>query len=316
MPAEDFVAYASALSEDMDPHMAKLVGEKDAAKKAYNDHQKVSRKLQGVYMALDDMHRDVAYREQPPERGWTSSSRKKLINMVYRDKSWPQYTKKKVTGVWPVVPEADVEKAREAMSAYDKTFVRPAGKAYSEAEEAIRTYKKQKTKQRKAANDPAGNAICQVCFNAYSFDRNGMLVKHGWQEVGGRQRHSYGNAYHVGACSGSRQVPFQVDKAIAESTRAFYAATLKTIQALAKAGVRSELEVKVSPKWKAVHHMLKSALDQTAGKSGDQARRDKMLPKAIDLLLRSGEADVKFVTGQLRGWKRDDKWIKNANWRG
>ena len=56
----------------------------------------------------------------------------------------------------------------------------------------------------------AAKRTCPCCFRAMALDNHGKVVRHGWQEAGGRRVGQYGNAWHVGECFGVGYKPFEV----------------------------------------------------------------------------------------------------------
>lgn len=59
---------------------------------------------------------------------------------------------------------------------------------------------------------------CAVCFTEHVV-RDGVVVKHGWQECGGREVGVYGKAWHSGACFGVGHKPYEVS---CEATKLFH----------------------------------------------------------------------------------------------
>lgn len=68
----------------------------------------------------------------------------------------------------------------------------------------------------------AVTAVCQCCFRAVVV-KDGLIVSHGWKEVGNRRQGSYGNVWHTGSCFGVGFKPFEVS---CERTQ-WYVAELK-----------------------------------------------------------------------------------------
>lgn len=54
---------------------------------------------------------------------------------------------------------------------------------------------------------------CPACFGTFSLDAKGLVVRHGWNEIGQRILGSYGNATHSGACFGTGYQPFEISTA-------------------------------------------------------------------------------------------------------
>lgn len=51
---------------------------------------------------------------------------------------------------------------------------------------------------------------CGACFRLMGVGSDGLVVRHGWRESGGRRAGEYGRVYHSGACFGVGRLPFEV----------------------------------------------------------------------------------------------------------
>lgn len=51
---------------------------------------------------------------------------------------------------------------------------------------------------------------CGACFRLMGVGSDGLVVRHGWRESGGRRVGEYGHVFHSGACFGVGRLPFEV----------------------------------------------------------------------------------------------------------
>lgn len=51
---------------------------------------------------------------------------------------------------------------------------------------------------------------CGACFRLMGVGSDGLVVRHGWRESGGRRVGEYGRVYHSGSCFGVGRLPFEV----------------------------------------------------------------------------------------------------------
>jgi hypothetical protein len=100
--------------------------------------------------------------------------------------------------------------------------------------ELVKELKAQVVKGRKPNNtepDPealakqAAKRTCPCCFRAMALNKGGLVMRHGWQEQGGRRAGSYGNAWHVGECFGVGYAPYEVS---CQGTKDFREVLLRT----------------------------------------------------------------------------------------
>lgn len=85
---------------------------------------------------------------------------------------------------------------------------------------------------------------CPVCFNSHVVTK-GVMIKHGWMEVGGREVGVYGQAWHSGSCYAVGCLPFEVS---CETTKKFLAEvaipdTARWERTVARLRTRPELTV-------------------------------------------------------------------------
>lgn len=79
--------------------------------------------------------------------------------------------------------------------------------------------------KKEALAKEAAKMTCPCCFRAMALDNNGRVVRHGWQEQGGRRVGEYGNAWHMGQCFGTGYEPFEVS---CQGTKDFHALLKRT----------------------------------------------------------------------------------------
>ena len=71
----------------------------------------------------------------------------------------------------------------------------------------------------KDAPKKAAKQTCPCCFRAMTI-KIGLVVRHGWQESGGRRQGEYGNVWQMGSCFGVGYKPYEVST---RGTKAFLA---------------------------------------------------------------------------------------------
>jgi len=79
--------------------------------------------------------------------------------------------------------------------------------------------------KKEALAKEAAKRTCPCCFRPMALNSDGKVVRHGWQEQGGRQAGSYGNAWHVGQCFGVGYEPYEMS---CQGTKDFHEHLLKT----------------------------------------------------------------------------------------
>jgi hypothetical protein len=307
------------LEAAMDPELVQLEADKAVLKKEYAQLEKERLRLSLIAGILDDVYRDVNFRNQIPPQSWDYHMRssKKRVNALLRDKSYPRYTKKSINANdRPVPSKEEAATARKIADDYNTNHVRPVGKAIDNAQQAIRDYKKIKTQKSKALANPRGNAICQLCFRPHQLDKNSVLTRHGWKEAGGRMKGVYGNTWHGSSCPGSGYKPFQVSKVESENQLARLQSTLKILKA-AKGKTTNEMELRHGP-FAEIAFMVSG---QIAGmlpttKHKDTAARNEKLPRAFDMLIGGFTSDINTFKKMLNGWKKNQEWIKAVGYTG
>lgn len=70
-----------------------------------------------------------------------------------------------------------------------------------------------------SGRDLDGTGTCPACFANVKLNSSDKILRHGWTEMGGRQKGSYGQAWHSGACFGVGFKPYELSKEGTEKFR-------------------------------------------------------------------------------------------------
>lgn len=70
-----------------------------------------------------------------------------------------------------------------------------------------------------SGRDLDGTGTCPACFANVKLNSSDKILRHGWTEMGGRQKGNYGQAWHSGACFGVGFKPYELSKEGTEKFR-------------------------------------------------------------------------------------------------
>jgi hypothetical protein len=142
-------------------------------------------------------------------------SRVKKLNKMKPETNLSDYSNRTFAEVSPEMVEA----ARDTLDA-----LLPVALMVKELKGSVvkgRKPSKPSAAKKKALAKEAAKRTCPCCFRAMAMNmkrggygaadpKKGSIVRHGWQEAGGRRVGEYGNTWHLGECFGVGYEPYEV----------------------------------------------------------------------------------------------------------